>query len=419
MPNKLHYQMLRRSFSGTSDEALELLKSKIQDGSVEDGEPIAIFYNDSGTTGAHLAVPVSGVDAENAEAFIFPNRKEVYDRMDESDTVVTAALIDLDDRISAITKTVQDLDFSGLNDIVLTENVRVTGTDAGALENGDTIQSGTTFTQFIKKLVMKTLDYTANPPRITSNVTWSPTGNTIEVGTNVDITLAASVDVGTFTADAANGFPVDKTIVTVPSNTIANPVYNVLSGGTITNTISSTPAGQTYVDDYEQVGETDFQITTTLPYTGVTAASKNLTKNTGETSDASYPSGVASGTTKTLSVRYKAWMGCTTATTAANFSLANATTLVNSNGDFLPLTSGSKTLVSSSWESDGNNIFILTTGSISKAIDYLSDVDIKGNFGSPLNFTYTYNGVNTAYHLYIYQINGGTKLRFKNVTVTR
>lgn len=415
MPNKLHYQMLRRSFSGTSDEALELLKSKIQDGSVEDGEPIVIFYDDSGTTGAHLAVPVSGVDAENAEAFIFPNRKEVYDRMDESDTVVTAALIDLDDRISAVTQTIQNFDFSGLNDIVLTENVKVTGTDAGALENGDTIQSGTTFTQFVRKLVMKTLDYTANPPRITSNVSWSPTGNTVEVGTNVDFTLAASVNVGSFTADAANGFPADKTNVTVPSNTIGNPIYTVLSGGTTVDTITT---GQTTNASYTQVGETDFKITTILPYTGVTAASKNLTKNTGETSDASYPSGVASGTTKTLNVRYKAWMGCTTATTAANFSLENATTKVHANGDFLP-TSGSKTLVDTSWESDGNNIFILTTGSISKAIDYLSDVDIKGNFGSPLSFTYTNNGVNTAYHLYIYQINGGTKLRFKNVTVTR
>ena len=418
MSNKLHYQMLRRSFSGTSDEALELLKSKIQDGSVEDGEPIVIFYDDSGTTGAHLAVPVSGVDSENAEAFIFPNRKEVYDRMDETDTVVTAALIDLDDRLSAVTQAVQDFDFSGLNDIVLTENVRVTGTDAGALENGDTIQSGTTFTQFVRKLVMKTLHYTSNPPRVTSNVSWSPTGNTVEVGTNVLFALAASVNIGTFTADAANGFPVDKTLVTVPSNTIANPIYTVLSGGTIVNTVSGIPAGQTYNDDYDQVGETDFTITTTLPYTGVTAASRDLTKNTGETSDASYPSGVASGVTKTLSVRYKAWMGCTTATTAANFSLNNATTLVSANGDFLP-TGGTKTLVSSSWESDGNNIFILTTGSISKAIDYLSDVDIKGNFGSPLSFTYTNNDVDTAYHLYIYKIDGGTKLRFKNVTVTR
>ena len=417
MSNKLHYQMLRRSFSGTSDEALELLKSKIQDGSVEDGEPIVIFYDDSGTTGAHLAVPVSGVDSENAEAFIFPNRKEVYDRMDESDTVVTAALIDLDDRISAVTQTIQNLDFSGLNNIVLTENVKVTGTDAGALENGDTIQSGTTFTQFVRKLVMKTLDYTANPPRVTSNVTWSPTGSTVEVGTNVTFSLAASVNVGTFTANAANGFPADKTNVQVPSSTIANPVFTVLSGGTTANTVTAN-AGETTNIDFEQVGETDFKVTTTLPYTGVTAASRNLTKNTGETSDASYPSGVASGTTKTLNVRYKAWMGCTSATTAANFSLNNATTLVSANGDFLP-TGGTKTLVSSSWESDGNNIFILTTGSINKAIDYLSDVDIKGNFGSPLNFTYTNNGVDTTYHLYIYKINGGTKLRFKNVTVTR
>ena len=406
--------MLRRSFSGTSDEALELLKSKIQDGSVEDGEPIVIFYDDSGTTGAHLAVPVSGVDAENAEAFIFPSRKEVYDRMDESDTVVTAALIDLDDRISAVTQTIQNFDFSGLNDIVLTENVKVTGTDAGALENGDTIQSGTTFTQFVRKLVMKTLDYTANPPRITSNVSWSPTGNTVEVGTNVDFTLAASVNVGSFTADAANGFPVDKTNVTVPSNTIGNPIYTILSGGTTVDTITT---GQTTSTSYNQVGETDFKITTTLPYTGVTAASKNLTKNTGETSDASYSSGVASGTTKTLNVRYKAWMGCTTATTAANFILDNATTLVKADGDFLP-TGGTKTLVSSSWESDGNNIFILTTGSISKAVDKF-DVDIKSGFGSPLSFTYTKNGVNTAYHLYIYKIIGGTKLQFKNVTVTR
>ena len=409
--------MLRRSFSGTSDEALELLKSKIQDGSVEDGEPIVIFYDDSGTTGAHLAVPVSGVDSENSEAFIFPNRKEVYDRMDETDTVVTAALIDLDDRLSAVTQAVQDFDFSGLNDIVLTESVRVTGTDAGALENGDTIQSGTTFTQFVRKLVMKTLDYTANPPRVTSNVSWSPTGNTVEVGTTIEFTMQASVNVGTFTASTANGFPADKTTVTVPSNTIGQPVFTVWSGSTTANTIT-TVGGQTHYDEYEQVGETDFTITTTLPYTGVTAASRNLTKNTGETSDASYPSGVASGATKTVHVRYKAWMGCTTATTAANFDLENATKLVNANGDFLP-TSGSKTLVDTSWESDGNNIFILTTGSISKAIDYLSDVDIKGNFGSPLSFTYTKNDVDTAYHLYIYKINGGTKLRFKNVTVTR
>jgi hypothetical protein len=219
---------------------------------------------------------------------------------------------------------------------------------------------------------------------------------------------------GTFTADEANGFPADKTLVTVPSSTIGNPAFTILSGNTIINTVST---GQASNVDCRQVGETDFKVTTTLPYTGVTAASMHLTKNTGETSDASYPSGVASGTTKTLNVRYKAWMGCTSATTAANFNLLNATKLVNDNGDFLP-TSGSKTLVSSSWESDGNNIFILTTGSISKATDKF-DVDIKSGFGSPLSFTYTNNGVNTAYNLYIYKIIGGTKLQFKNVTVTR
>ena len=406
---KLHYQMLRKTLSGTSDEALAALQEKIQEVNVAPGEPIVVFFEDAENNkkGAYMAVPASGIESnEEADAFIFPNKKEIEARMEEDETVTTAALLDLDERISAVTQTVNNLNLGDLGDMIITESVTANGTSAGAIEDGQTVPCGTTLTELVKMMLTKELDWTGNAPKL--NISITPTTKQ-EVGSNVTIGLSNTPTDGYFSSDFANNVNAGQTGGTV--------TYHITSGST-----TNTTTGSSYV--LSAVTEGDYSVRGSLPYNAVTATSKGLTKNTGAATSASIAAGTVSSTTKTVEVRYKAWMGCTSATTAAQFSLNSATNLVKANGDFLP-TSGNLTLVGATpWESDGTNVFILTTGSLSQIKDSLSKGELKTNFNKDnsnqaYNFTYTNNGVSTTYHLYIWAIGGGTKVQVINTIVTR
>jgi len=433
--SKLHYQMLRKTApSGTTmDDALDEIKEKIQLDDVQPGEPVIIYYDDaSGNTGAHLAVPTSGLtDSEDVEGFIFPNRREVFERMEEDETVTVAALIDLDERITntsgdvqSLTERINNIDFGDLGDIVLTEDVTAMGVTAGAINNGKTIHSGTTFTDFIKALLIQSMDYTANVPTLNSNgITWSPTGTTIEVGTNVAFTLNATRNQGSFTASASNGFPSDKTNVAAGTESLGSITYVVKEGSTTLSSITTTES-TTYT--VNSVVEGTYSVASTMPYTGVTAASKGLKKNTNETSQASYSNGTATGATKSFNVRYKIYYGITSATTASDFVFEGSSTNVIGtptsawlNGD----------VTWQNWTNNGKNFFILVPTSA-----YLQEVhtsstpdDIRSNFYPNNNTsatlptkTITIGGNNTAtYKLYFYKVQGGANTTFTSVKINK
>lgn len=442
--NKLHYQMLRKTAdSGTTmDGALSKLKTKIQGDSVQPGEPVVIFYNDpSGNTGAHLAVPTSGVTAETAEGYIFANRKEVFDRMEEDEEVTTAALIDLDDRVTTVSGDLTTLreEFDELGgdfaNIKLTEDVKATGTDAGAISNGQTIASGTSFTEFVRKLLIRTLDYTAHAPSLTSNVTWSPSGDIVEVGTDITFTLDATKNQGYFTASVNDGFPSDKTNVQAGTETLGSVTYTIKSGNTtVTSTTSSTYT-------INSAPDATYTVSATMPYTGVTGSTLGLRKNTTPSTEpadstASYSNNSATGATKTVKAHYKIYYGTTSAQTADSFVfggensnvVASASTWLSGNTVVLPYYNDGADYGTSSdsWYNGGQNFFILTNGYLNFVAQSSAPTEnLKSNFFPDKDTTktlptreITIGGGNSAtYRLYYWNIVGGADTKIINVTI--
>ena len=424
---KLHYQMLRKTTSGeTIDEALIQLKGKVVGNSVQPGEPVVIFYDDtSGNTGAHLAVPTSGITAGDEEGYMFPNRREVFERMEEDEEVTTAALIDLDDRITTVsgdvqtlTERINSLDFSGLNDIVLTENVTALGVSAGAISNGTTVSGGTTFTQFVRKLLIQTMDYTAVKPSLKWASSAALPSGTIEVGSDVSFTFATDKTNGSFSGATANGF---NPSVSGAGDTFGTVTYTVLSG-----TSSLITATTTTSYSINGIPEGNYTVKASAPYSGVTAANLGLTKNTGEVSQASFPNGTASAETKTFNVRYKIYYGITSATTASEFVFEGSGKNVIGNPTSVWL-NGDVTW--QNWSNNGKNFFILvpTNAYLQEVHTSSTPDDIRSNFYPNNNTsatlptkTITIGGGNTAtYKLYFYYVTGGANTTFTSVKINK
>lgn len=431
--------MLRKTTSGkTIDEALIQLKGKVVGNSVQPGEPVVIFYDDtSGNTGAHLAVPTSGITAGDEEGYMFPNRREVFERMEEDEEVTTAALIDLDDRITTVsgdvqtlTERINSLDFSDLNDIVLTENVTALGVSAGAISNGTTVSGGTTFTQFVKKLLIQTMDYTPVKPSLKWASSAALPSGTIEVGSNVSFTFATDKTNGSFTGATANGF---NPSVSGAGDTFGSVTYTVLSG-------TSSPITATTTTSYSINGipEGNYTVKASVPYTGVTAANLHLTKNTGEVSQASFPNGTASAATKTFNVRYKIYYGTTSAQTADSFVfggensnvVTSASTWLSGNTVVLPYYNDGADYGTSSdsWYNGGQNFFILTNGYLNFVAQSSAPTEnLKSNFFPDKDTTktlptreITIGGGNTAtYRLYYWNIVGGADTKIINITIAK
>lgn len=419
--------MLRKTTSGeTIDEALIQLKGKVVGNSVQPGEPVVIFYDDtSGNTGAHLAVPTSGITAGDEEGYMFPNRREVFERMEEDEEVTTAALIDLDDRITTVsgdvqtlTERINSLDFSDLNDIVLTENVTALGVSAGAISNGTTVSGGTTFTQFVKKLLIQTMDYTPVKPSLKWASSAALPSGTIEVGSDVSFTFATDKTNGSFTGATANGF---NPSVSGAGDTFGSVTYTVLSG-----TSSLITATTTTSYSINGIPEGNYTVKASVPYTGVTAANLHLTKNTGEVSQASFPNGTASAETKTFNVRYKIYYGITSATTASEFVFEGSGKNVIGNPTSVWL-NGDVTW--QNWSNNGKNFFILvpTNAYLQEVHTSSTPDDIRSNFYPNNNTsatlptkTITIGGGNTAtYKLYFYYVTGGANTTFTSVKINK
>ena len=426
---KLHFQMLRKTAESgvTMDEALVELKDKLVEDSVQPGEPILIYYDDaSGNTGAHLAIPTSGVTAGDEEGYMFPNRREVFERMEEDEEVTTAALIDLDERINTTSGDVQTLseriaglDFSGLNDIVLKEDVKAMGVSAGAIDNGKTVYSGTTFTDFIKMLLIQEMDYTPVLPKLEwSNSATIPSG-TIEVGTNVSFAFASTKTNGSFTGATANGF---NPSVSGAGDTFGTVTYSVYSGSSSLIT-ATTETGYTITS----VPEGNYTVKASVPYTGVTAASLGLKKNTGKAaSESSFPNGTANAANKTFNARYKIYYGITSATTASEFVFEGSGKNVIGNPTSVWL-NGDVTW--QNWSNNGKNFFILvpTNAYLQEVHTSSTPDDIRSNFYPNNNTsatlptkTITIGGGNTAtYKLYFYYVTGGATTTFTSVKINK
>lgn len=429
---KLHYQMLRKNMSGTSDEALSQLQEKIQEsGAVAPGEPIAIFYENEENKGAYLAVPTSGITSEEeADGFIFLNKKQVEDRFEEDETVTTAALLDLDERVSGNSQSIthledviNNLDFGDLGDIVTTSAVTATGVNVGGINDGTTIPSGTSLTVFLKQLLTKELDWTPHAPTLT--VTVKKGGSAIttqEVGTNIELQLSNTKTDGYFSSSFGANTNAGQTGGTV--------TYHITSGGTEGTTSASTYTLTSAV-------EGDYKVWDTMPYDEVTATSKGLTKNTGAATSVKIASGTASGSSKTVEVRYKIYYGTTSAATAADFasSISSADGVVSSSDKIVDgktawnekTANGVTTLetdTNSPWKNNGHNFYVLTIGKIDdvRSASNPTNTDIKNNFveySSTVPVKAAGGSITTNYHLYFYTIIGGGNVELINLKINR
>jgi hypothetical protein len=295
------------------------------------------------------------------------------------------------------------------------------GVSAGAIDNGKTVYSGTTFTDFIKMLLIQEMDYTPVLPKLEwSNSATIPSG-TIEVGTNVSFAFASTKTNGSFTGATANGF---NPSVSGAGDTFGTVTYSVYSGSSSSSSLitATTETGYTI----NSVPEGNYTVKASVPYTGVTAASLGLKKNTGKAaSEASFPNGTASAEPMTFNVRYKAYYGTTTATgntTSHNFVFSgNGNNVVTSNSEWLN-TKGEKMIKETTWSNEGKNMFVLTNGTLSYIESAkMPDTNLKGNFELiDSNYQVSIGGTQTAnYKLYLYTVDGGTTVEYRKLKITR
>jgi hypothetical protein len=73
-----------------------------------------------------------------------------------------------------------------LGDLVTTRDVTVSGMNIGNLQEGQVIEKGTTFTQFLERFLNKIIGVKGQNP--TAQITLTPYGK-YEVGTTVQITI--------------------------------------------------------------------------------------------------------------------------------------------------------------------------------------------------------------------------------------
>lgn len=398
---KLHYQMLRKHYDGTLDDAINLLKTKIASEDRKDGEPMVIYYQDEDgqEVGAIFAVPSSD---GTGEGYMFYNADQIDKRFEEDELVTAEALLDLDERISGITSQFSAFTENASDKIVITKDIKAIGVDAGAIKNGNTVLSGTTLTEFVEQLLTQNLDYSPVTPTVKLTTTMP---DTLEVGATHTFSLTSTTTPGSFQGEENKGFdPLSKNCETSKLGTV-----NYVVAGTETSESSYA---------FTATEEGDYKVKATMAYTGSTATELGLTTNTGKPSNASFSNGTAASTESTFSVRYKYYIGSTTATTLADFDVSAITDSVTG----WTSTSGTTTIKSSSqtYKSDGGSVFVLAKASTFDVKDNLSGESLKKNFTVTGNKTIEIGGGSTSeYKLWLWPITSGQKVELKSITITR
>lgn len=424
---KLHYQMLRKHYNGTLDDAINALKSKIAAEDRKDGEPMVIYYKDEDgqEVGAIFAVPSSG---GTGEGYMFYNADQIDKRFEEDELVTAEALLDLDERISGITSQLTAFTENASDKIVITKDIKALGVSAGAIAKGDVVTSGTTLTEFVEQLLTMEKQPTTKAPTLTwktESLQSLPTNNeTYEVGTTFSgMTFDTQTTDGKYVGGSVDGFDYQEKDAGVTFGTVAYKINNAEATSTYNaNTIGTV------------------KITASVSYTGSTAADANATTNKQHTATTTLSDGSLTATGVTFNVRSYAYWGATSALTAADFETdwASNRALMGVHSDTLPTDTSVKTMesgakFSNQYGATGNkssqNLFILTDG----VIDYvenssISGTDQKTHFTGPNddyamvkgeNVTITTpNGVSRTLKLYIYKCNTGL-MELKNLKIKK
>ncbi len=282
--------------------------------------------------------------------------------------------------------------------VSLDEEITVMGVTVGNLANGAKISSGSSLTEILKKILMKTIDAKAQNPttavKITSGVT---NGSTYEVGTSLSIALGHTYSDGKFVgAESAYS-------------------YNLAAGcaeGTTQYKYDGTNVDASFT---KIVTEGTHTLGCTTAYGASTASPK---KNNGDASSASIAAGTATSGNLSFYGKFYGYVGYSTKTAGAQFDSASIKALAAAKS-WLNVDS-STTLLSGGATSDGNSIVIAVPAKYKlSGIQNSLGVSILENFDDAVTVSYTNGSTTTSYKVYVYPITSGAKVAYKNVVITK
>lgn len=273
----------------------------------------------------------------------------------------------------------------------INKDITVAGVSVGTLKDGDVITEGTTLTNFLERMLRKTIGVSAIKPSVV--LTSDNFNNTYEVGTIIDLTLGYTYTDGKFEGESGYNYS-------------ANAGCNIKSA-----TYSKNGTTLTSPNDRLTVIEGNTSYKVSIDYTSSTNVPIN---NIGESViNISVPSGTISDT-KNIKGAYKYFMGYSPKTSCEQFN-SNDVRNLTIKSNFI---NGTTTVVGDvAAKSNGTSIVIACPNKYSlKSIENGLGANIISNFESGEVAVNT-GEVKTMYTVYIYPITNGAEVEFKNVVI--
>lgn len=294
-----------------------------------------------------------------------------------------------------------------VTDAIIENSFKVLGGNVGQLSNNTTIAAGTSVVELLKKILVKEADCTAVKPTCTLDVT---TTDTVEVGTVVNQTLTATYSDGKFTGSSAD----------------YGTAYELAAGcseGDKTYKRGTTTLAEASDSYAIPSGDTTWSVT--CAYGASTATPK---KNNDDDSSQSIAAGTTVVSTKTVTGKYKWYLGCTTAT-----SITEDVVKALAGGATGWCANTGETTLKSTWKSNGKSIVV----AVPSGFEFTSMIDAtfpsvnyvkggtdtstqKGNFALSEISDFGIGGTSTtAYTVYLWTITDGVDMSVKDVKIKK
>lgn len=282
--------------------------------------------------------------------------------------------------------------------VSLDDTITVMGVTVGNLSNGSTIDAGSSLSEILKKILMKTIDVKATNPTTTVKINSGATsGSTYEVGTSLTLALGHTYADGKFTG---------------AESTYS---YNLAAGCAEGATTYKYDNTATDASSTKVVTEGTHTIGCATTYGASTAAPK---KNTGEASSVSIAAGTATSGNISIYGKFYGYVGYSTKTAAGDFDSDSIKALTAAKSWIT--VDGVTTLLTGGATSDGGSIVVAVPAKYKLAdIENSLGVSILANFSSSATVSYTNGSTTTDYKVYVYPITSGAQVAYKNVKITK
>jgi len=341
---------------------------------------------------------ISYMDGSANTVISFSDITNAIEALDASVAVLDASVKALE---AASPVAGKDIDIS-TNDksinVSLDDDITVMGVTVGNLSNGSTIAAGSSLSEILKKILMKTIDVVAVSPTTTAEITSGATsGSTYEVGTELSLVLGHTYTDGKFIgAESAYS-------------------YNLAAGCAEGATTYKYDNAITDASSTKVITEGTRTISCTTAYGASTAVPK---KNNGEASSVSIAAGTATSGNISIYGKFYGYVGYSTKTTAADFDPASIKALTAAKSWIT--VDGTTTLLTGGATSDGGSIVVAVPAKYKLAdIENSLGVSILANFSSSATVSYTNGSTTTDYKVYVYPITSGAQVAYKNVKITK